>query len=266
MQTDVSQGVVVSARGHRGRRPEAVAVPHRPQRRARQRAQGGLRLRWSSPRPCASRPAPEEDARAPTGHARDADRRRRPAGQPARGAASHGGGPQPRRDRAGARRQRGRGPPARPPRADDAARRRHRAHPAAVRLLGGGDGERRPAAPTAQRIAELAAGASSAGLASAAIKTGTVVVAAGVLGAGPGSDLRNEVSKDSRPPPPRRRLPGSAEARRRSRGRARVAPGSRAAARGRRPAPTAAGRGRRGEESSGSDGLGPLGRRRRSPR
>ena len=52
-------------------------------------------------------------------------------------------------------------------------------------------------APTAQRIAELAAGASSAGLASAAIKTGTVVVAAGVLVAGPGSDLRKDVSKDS---------------------------------------------------------------------
>jgi RNA polymerase sigma factor (sigma-70 family) len=51
-------------------------------------------------------------------------------------------------------------------------------------------------APTAQRIAELAAGASSAGLASAAIKTGTVVVAAGVLVAGPGSDLRHKVSKD----------------------------------------------------------------------
>jgi RNA polymerase sigma factor (sigma-70 family) len=52
-------------------------------------------------------------------------------------------------------------------------------------------------APTAQRIAELAAGASSAGLASAAIKTGTVVVAAGVLVAGPGSDLRKDVSRDS---------------------------------------------------------------------
>ncbi len=52
-------------------------------------------------------------------------------------------------------------------------------------------------APTAQRIAELAAGASSAGLASAAIKTGTVVVAAGVLVAGPGSDLRKDISKDS---------------------------------------------------------------------
>ena len=52
-------------------------------------------------------------------------------------------------------------------------------------------------APTAQRIAELAAGASSAGIASAAIKTGTVIVAAGVLVAGPGSDLRKEVSSDS---------------------------------------------------------------------
>ncbi len=52
-------------------------------------------------------------------------------------------------------------------------------------------------APTAQRIAELAAGAGSAGIASAAIKTGTVVVAAGVLVAGPGSDLRDDVSKDS---------------------------------------------------------------------
>jgi RNA polymerase sigma factor (sigma-70 family) len=52
-------------------------------------------------------------------------------------------------------------------------------------------------APTAQRIAELAAGAGSAGIASAAIKTGTVVVAAGVLVAGPGSDLRDDVSNDS---------------------------------------------------------------------
>jgi RNA polymerase sigma factor (sigma-70 family) len=52
-------------------------------------------------------------------------------------------------------------------------------------------------APTAQRIAELAAGAGSAGIASAAIKTGTVVVAAGVLVAGPGSDLRDDVSRDS---------------------------------------------------------------------
>jgi RNA polymerase sigma factor (sigma-70 family) len=52
-------------------------------------------------------------------------------------------------------------------------------------------------APTAQRIAELAAGAGSAGIASAAIKTGTVVVAAGVLVAGPGGDLRDDVSRDS---------------------------------------------------------------------
>ncbi len=52
-------------------------------------------------------------------------------------------------------------------------------------------------APTAQRIAELAAGAGSAGIASTAIKTGTVIVAAGVLAAGPGSDLRKEVSSDS---------------------------------------------------------------------
>ena len=52
-------------------------------------------------------------------------------------------------------------------------------------------------APTAQRIAELAAGAGSAGIVSAAIKTGTVVVAAGVLVAGPGSDLRDDVSNDS---------------------------------------------------------------------
>jgi RNA polymerase sigma factor (sigma-70 family) len=52
-------------------------------------------------------------------------------------------------------------------------------------------------APTAQRIAELAAGAGSAGIASAAIKTGTVVVAAGVLATGPGSDLRDEVSSDT---------------------------------------------------------------------
>jgi RNA polymerase sigma factor (sigma-70 family) len=52
-------------------------------------------------------------------------------------------------------------------------------------------------APAAQRIAELAAGAGSAGIASVAIKTGTVVVAAGVLAAGPGSDLRDDVAKDS---------------------------------------------------------------------
>jgi RNA polymerase sigma factor (sigma-70 family) len=51
--------------------------------------------------------------------------------------------------------------------------------------------------PAAQRIAELAAGAGSAGIASAAVKTGTVVVAAGVLVAGPGSDLRDDVSKES---------------------------------------------------------------------
>jgi RNA polymerase sigma factor (sigma-70 family) len=52
-------------------------------------------------------------------------------------------------------------------------------------------------APTTQRIAELAAGASSAGIASAAVKTGTVIVAAGVLAVGPGSDLRKETSKSS---------------------------------------------------------------------
>jgi RNA polymerase sigma factor (sigma-70 family) len=50
--------------------------------------------------------------------------------------------------------------------------------------------------PAGQRIAELAAGAGSAGLAATAVKAGTVLVAAGVLAAGPGSDLRRAVGKD----------------------------------------------------------------------
>jgi RNA polymerase sigma factor (sigma-70 family) len=53
------------------------------------------------------------------------------------------------------------------------------------------------AAPAGQRIAELAAGAASAGTAAAAVKASTVVVAAGVLVAGPGTQLRDEVAKDS---------------------------------------------------------------------
>jgi RNA polymerase sigma factor (sigma-70 family) len=50
--------------------------------------------------------------------------------------------------------------------------------------------------PTAQRIAELTTGVGSAGIAATAVKAGTVLVAAGVLAAGPGSDLRRAVVKD----------------------------------------------------------------------
>jgi RNA polymerase sigma factor (sigma-70 family) len=54
--------------------------------------------------------------------------------------------------------------------------------------------------PASQRIAELAAGASGAGLAATAVKAGTVVVAAGVLAAGPGAHLRDQVSAQDVPP------------------------------------------------------------------
>jgi RNA polymerase sigma factor (sigma-70 family) len=52
--------------------------------------------------------------------------------------------------------------------------------------------------PATQRIAEVAAGAGSAGIAGIAVKAGTVVVAAGVLAIGPGANLRHEVAKDSK--------------------------------------------------------------------
>ena len=68
--------------------------------------------------------------------------------------------------------------------------------------------------PAGQRIAELAAGAGGAGLAATAVKAGTVVVAAGVLAAGPGTHLRNEVSAQDTPPAATQRAgddgPGSA--------------------------------------------------------
>jgi RNA polymerase sigma factor (sigma-70 family) len=53
--------------------------------------------------------------------------------------------------------------------------------------------------PAAQRIAELATSAGSAGIAATAVKAGTVVVAAGVLAASPVADLRQAVSNDDRP-------------------------------------------------------------------
>ena len=116
-------------------------------------------------------------------------------------------------------------------------------------------------APTAQRIAELAAGASSAGLASAAIKTGTVVVAAGVLVAGPGSDLRKDVSKDSSAaasaaPSSRERQGATGDddpAGEHRRGRL---SGARNGAKGDDHPGRGRGRGRRGEERSGTSGSG----------
>jgi RNA polymerase sigma factor (sigma-70 family) len=84
--------------------------------------------------------------------------------------------------------------------------------------------------PAGQRIAELAAGAASAGTAASAVKAGTVVVAAGVLAAGPGTELRDEVARDSR-------------------GAASASPGSRGDARGDAPAGMAGGGKVRGEGS-----------------
>ncbi|MDX6648755.1 MAG: hypothetical protein QOJ97_706 [Solirubrobacteraceae bacterium] len=70
--------------------------------------------------------------------------------------------------------------------------------------------------PAGQRIAELSAGVGSAGLAATAVKAGTVLVAAGVLAAGPGSDLRRAVGKDepavaSDQPPDARAKAGGAD-------------------------------------------------------
>jgi RNA polymerase sigma factor (sigma-70 family) len=69
-----------------------------------------------------------------------------------------------------------------------------------------------PAADAPQRIAEVAAGAGSAGSASVLLKAGTAVVAAGVLAAGPpGTALRHAVERDGAGPPDAQAAPAPGE-------------------------------------------------------